>query len=41
MMLRREHLYVQTAAVLMIACCRAVELASYPLGCAEGVFHDL
>ena len=41
MMLRRESLHVQTPAVLMIAWCRAVELASYPLGCAEGVFHDL
>ena len=41
MMLRRERLHVQTPAVLMIAWCHAVELASYPLGCAEGVFHDL
>ena len=31
----------KTPAVLMIAWCRAVELASYPLECAERVFHDL
>ena len=40
-MLRRESLHVQTPAVLMIVWCSAVELASYPLGCTEGVFHDL
>ena len=28
--------HVQTPAVLMIAWCHAVELASHPLGCAEG-----
>ena len=41
MMLRTERLHVQTPAVLMIARCRAVDLASYPLECAEWVFHDL
>ena len=35
-MLRRERFHVQTPAVLMIIWCRAVELASYPLGCQKG-----
>ena len=47
----RERVFMCRPAVLMIAWCCAVELASYlsaqvlqpraSLGCAEGAFHDL
>ena len=37
MMLRRERFHMQTPAVLMIAWCRAVELAkAIPLGVQKG-----